>query len=49
MIRDKSAVRTQLERWARLSALRRVIVSHGALIETNPSRALRQIAMSLAT
>jgi hypothetical protein len=48
-IRDRSAVRTQLERWARLSALRRVIVSHGALIETNPSRALRQLAMSLAT
>jgi hypothetical protein len=47
-LRDPSALRSQLERWAGISALRRVIVSHGAFIETSPGRALRRLATSLS-
>jgi hypothetical protein len=46
-VRDKSALRTQLDRWAGLSALRRIIVSHGSFIEKSPARALRKLAASL--
>jgi hypothetical protein len=46
-VRDQSALRAQLERWAKLSALRRIIVSHGAPIERDPERALRKLATSL--
>jgi hypothetical protein len=47
-VRDKSALREQLERWAGLSELRRIVVSHGAPIARNPNRALRSLAASLA-
>jgi hypothetical protein len=47
-VRDKSALREQLERWAGLSELRRIVVSHGAPIERDPDRALRSLAASLA-
>jgi hypothetical protein len=47
VIKDKSAVREQFERWARLSALKRIIVSHGAPIENEPARALENLATSL--
>jgi hypothetical protein len=46
-VRDKPALRAQLERWAGLSALKRIIVSHGAPIERNPERALRRLAATL--
>ena len=48
-VRDRSALRAQLERWAGLAALRRIIVSHGAPIERNPERALRKLATSLTS
>jgi hypothetical protein len=47
LIRDKAALRAQLERWAGLSPLRRIIVSHGAPREEEPARTLRQLASSL--
>jgi hypothetical protein len=47
IVRDKSAMRSQLESWASMSALRRVIVSHGTPIERDPRRALRRLATSL--
>jgi hypothetical protein len=49
IVRDKSAVRSQLERWAALSPLKRVIVSHGSPIERDAQRALRSLATSLRT
>jgi hypothetical protein len=45
---EQSALRKQLERWAGLSELRRIVVSHGAPIERDPDRALRSLAASLA-
>ena len=47
IIKDKSAVRSQFERWSALSPLRRVIVSHGTPIEREPQRALKKLATSL--
>jgi hypothetical protein len=48
LIKDKSAVRAQLESWAGLRSLKRIIVSHGAPIERDPGGALRKLATSLA-
>jgi hypothetical protein len=48
-VRDKSALRTQLERWAGLATLRRIIVSHGSTIERSPANVLRRLATSLST
>ena len=47
IVRDKSAMRLQLESWAAMSALKRVIVSHGTPIERDPRRVLRRLATSL--
>jgi hypothetical protein len=48
LIKDKGALRAQLESWAGLRGLKRIIVSHGAPIERDPSGALRKLATSLA-
>jgi hypothetical protein len=48
LIADRSAVRAQFEQWARLRSLKRIIVSHGAPIERDPSGALRKLATALA-
>ena len=47
-IKDKPAVRTQLEEWAGLYGLKRIIVSHGDIIEKNPTAVLRDLAQQLA-
>ena len=47
IVRDKSAMRLQLESWAAMSPLNRVIVSHGAPIERDPQQTLRGLAASL--
>ena len=47
IVEDKSALRAQLERWANLDSLKRIIVSHGALIESDPYGTLRRLAGSL--
>lgn len=47
-IKDKLALREQLEEWAKLYGLRRIIVSHGDLIETEPALVLRELARQLA-
>jgi len=44
---DKSALRAQLEQWANMDSLKRIIVSHGAVIEKNPREVLRTIAASM--
>ncbi len=47
MIKDKTALAVQLRRWAELPALKRVLVSHGSMIEDDPRGALRELALSL--
>jgi len=44
---DKSALRAQLEQWAKLADLKRIIVSHGAVIEDDPRGVLMRIAASM--
>ena len=46
-IKDKGAVRAQLNAWARLRGLNRIIVSHGDIVERDPSNVLRKLAQSL--
>ena len=48
LISDKAAVARQLRQWAELPGLKRVLVSHGAPIETDPKATLRKLAESLA-
>ena len=43
-----AAVRAQLERWARIPTLHRIIVSHGPIIEKDPSTVLDRVAHALA-
>jgi hypothetical protein len=47
-IKDKKAVRAQLETWARLPNLNRIIVSHGDIVAANPGGTLARLAGSLA-
>jgi hypothetical protein len=47
LIKDKAAFAAQLRRWAELATLKRVLVSHGSAIIDEPSRILRELAVSL--
>ncbi|HEV8247552.1 MAG TPA: hypothetical protein VGP93_17365 [Polyangiaceae bacterium] len=47
-IKDKPAVRTQLEAWSHLQGLNRIIVSHGSIVERDPPAVLRTLADTLA-
>ena len=47
LVHDKRALRSQLEQWANLDNLKRIILSHGAVIEADPCDILRGIAASL--
>jgi hypothetical protein len=47
VIRNRGLVRQQLLRWAELPLLRRILVSHGEVIEEQPAAALRKLAESL--
>ena len=47
-IADKAALKTQLEEWAAIEGLRRIVVSHGEIITTDPARVLRSLAAVLA-
>jgi hypothetical protein len=48
-IKDKPALRAQLEQWAALEGLNRIIVSHGDIITRDPAPVLRGLAESLAS
>jgi hypothetical protein len=48
LVKDKEALRAQLLQWADMASLRRILVSHGAPIEEQPARTLRDLADSLA-
>jgi len=45
---DRAALRAQLERWSHLPNLKRVIVSHGNIIEKGAAQVLGRIAENLA-
>jgi len=47
IIEDKLPLRRQLEAWADIATLTRIIVSHGDPIVTNPRETLQQLAQSL--
>jgi len=47
VLRDAHALRLQLEELARTPGLVRIVPSHGAVIERDPARVLRQVAASL--
>ncbi len=47
-IRDKNALRAQLETWAQIPDLNRIIVSHGAIVTRDPSAVLSSLAEKLA-
>jgi hypothetical protein len=48
LIKDRPALRAQLESWARLQELNRIIVSHGQIVTNEPQKVLHQLAESLA-
>jgi hypothetical protein len=47
-VKDKRALRAQLEAWARIGDLNRIIVSHGAIVTRDPSGVLVNLAQTLA-
>jgi len=47
-IKDKQALRAQLERWAAIPGLNRIIVSHGKIISRDAKGVLDRLAESLA-
>lgn len=47
IVEDERALGAQLEEWAGLPSLSRIIVSHGDLIESDPGGTLRDLARSL--
>lgn len=46
--KDQPALRHQLEDWAELNGLRRIIVSHGDIIDARPRDVLKDLAKQLA-
>ena len=46
-VKDKEALRTQLEVWSELPRLERILVSHGDIIARDPAGVLRGLAGSL--
>jgi len=48
LVKDRSALKAQLLRWADIPDLRRILVSHGSTIETDPPATLRRLAHSLS-
>lgn len=47
IVKDKQALGDQLTEWTRLRDLRRIVVSHGQIIEHEPRRVLISLARSL--
>ena len=47
LVKDREVLCVQLARWAEIATLRRIVVSHGDVIEDDPRGALRELATSL--
>jgi hypothetical protein len=48
LVRDKKSLREQFLSWTALPNLRRILVSHGEIIDRDPAAVLRALAASLA-
>jgi hypothetical protein len=48
LIKDKPALRAQLEAWSRVEGLERIVVSHGDIVTREPRAVLHRLAESLA-
>jgi hypothetical protein len=48
LVKDKPALRAQLEAWSRVPMLDRIIVSHGDIVTREPRELLHRLAESLA-
>lgn len=48
LVEDKGSLRRQLDEWAALPGLRRILVSHGDPIEDDPARVLHDLGHTLA-
>lgn len=46
-IKDKAALRDQLEAWSQIGDLNQIVVSHGEVVTQDPAAALRQMAQQL--
>ena len=47
IVEDKHALRDQLEQWAKLEGLKRIIVAHGKPIDADPRGTLLRLAATL--
>ena len=47
IVKDRDALRDQLEAWARIDGLARIVVSHGAVVTNEPRRVLRELAATM--
>ena len=47
LVKDKPALAAQLRSWAEIADLRRIIVSHGDILEESPEDTLRAVALTL--
>src|SRR5471030_817080 len=47
IVEDKHALRDQLEQWAKLESLKRIIIAHGAPIDADPRGTLLRLAATL--
>lgn len=48
MIKDRPALAAQFSRWAAIPDLKRIVMSHGSVIEKDPGGVLRRLAESLS-
>ena len=48
VVKDRAALRDQLLHWAEIHDLRRIVVAHGDVIESEPRQVLRDLAARLA-
>jgi len=48
LVKDESLLRAQLERWARLPNLTRIVIAHGNIIANDAPQVLDRVAKSLA-
>jgi hypothetical protein len=47
LVNDKAALARQLRHWAEIPGLKRIIVSHGEMIEAEPAAVLKRVALTL--
>jgi hypothetical protein len=47
VVRDRAALRAQLERLAAIPGLARIVPTHGAVVDRDPAGTLRRIAAGL--